>query len=199
MLVLASSVLGQDLHLLGPNSWTKHPVSPATMNDRIERAASEYRQHAPIPRVALFDIAYPADEDEYKALDGYAVMLVTVLSQTVDELPPRRVFVKVGEETSNLTLIASVFSNADPAQLTAAVFGTNRWEGLYLFPVYLKGVAQELLTDFARNREGFVLTRFREQDLQDFPFTVTKPKAGKPNPGALATIISREFPGFIVK
>jgi hypothetical protein len=200
VLLIASPAISQDIHIIGPNTWSKQPLQPSAMNNRIDRAATELEQYAPVPRIGLFDIAYPADEDEYKALNGFAVMLVTALSQKADELPPKRVFVKIGDAISELTLISSVFSKTEPTQLTAKVFGENRWDGLFLFPVYLERDAQELLIDFAKNREGFVLSKFKSQNPEALKkYYLIKPNAGKTNSDALLKIVSREFPGFIIR
>lgn len=199
-LLIANPTLGQEMHLVGPSWHSMQPVSPATMNSRIERAATEYRQYAPIPRVGLYDIAYPANATEYNLMDGYAVMLVTVLSQRADELPPKRVFLKVRSKTVELRLISSVFFDGDPGKAVAEVFGRNRWDGLYLLPAYLRREAQGIMMDFARNRDGFQIGRFPEQDpeeVKDVP--VTKPAVGRPNADALARLVAREFPGFIMK
>lgn len=192
--------LAEDTHLLGPNSWKQQSVSPTAMNSRIERAANEYKRYAPIPRIGLFDTAYPADSKEYKALDGFAVMLLSVLTQPPEEIPPKRVYAKIGQEVVELKLLSSTFSKVDAAILTAKVFGKNRWDGLYLFPVYLERDAHELLMDFAKNRDDFVLTKFSGKDLNELGnLPIAKPTSKEPDPEALRKIIAREFPGFIEK
>lgn len=200
VLFIASPAISQDMHIVGPDTWLKQTASPSSVNKRIDLAAADLQQYAPVPRIGLFDIAYPADEEEYKALNGYAVMLLTVLSQRADELPPKRAFVRIGNEILELVLISSVFSKTELTELTTKVFGENRWDGLFLFPVYLERDAQELLMDYAKNRDGFVLTKFKPQKLESLnKYSFTKPSSAKPNLDALLKIISREFPGFITK
>jgi hypothetical protein len=87
----------QEMHLIGPNSVQQHPVSPQVIEDRIASAAIQYQAYRPIPRIALFDIAFPANAEEYRSLSGYGVVVVSAVTQAVDELPPSRVFVRVGE------------------------------------------------------------------------------------------------------
>ena len=79
----------QPTHMEAP-AWRDKPATPARMNQRIEEAAVRYQSNAPIPRVVLYDIAYPHDAEEYAALDGHAVMLTTALSQERAELPLKK-------------------------------------------------------------------------------------------------------------
>ena len=193
-------VAAEDIHFIGPNKLTQESISPAGMSNRIEQTANEYKLFAPIPRVGLIDTAFPANSNEYKALNGFTVMLVSVLSQTSEELPPKRVYVKIGKGIIELKLLSSAFIEVDPTLLTANVFGKNRWDGLYLFPLYFKRDAQELLIDFAKNRNGFVLSKFSAEDVHELgQLPVDKPTSKEPNPEALRGIITREFPGFIGK
>src|SRR2546422_11316723 len=89
-LLVPSSARAQDvIHLVGPGSKPNPPAAPDILPRRIAAAARQYQQYAPIPRVAFFDIAYPADTGEYSGMAGYGLLLVTAISQTGDELPVR--------------------------------------------------------------------------------------------------------------
>src|SRR6266705_2940364 len=67
-----SLVVGaQELHLIDPNSWAQQPVSSKTIDLRIDRAASDYERYGRVARIALFDIAFPANAVEYESLEGY--------------------------------------------------------------------------------------------------------------------------------
>jgi hypothetical protein len=65
----------EPLHLVSPGTTSVAFVGPETVNGRVRAAANDYRQYAPVPRIALFDIAYPASASEYRAVGGYAVLL----------------------------------------------------------------------------------------------------------------------------
>src|SRR5437764_1212329 len=67
-LASVQSPYAQDLHFVAPDSWSKQAVSPAALSSRVESAAAQYERNAPIPRIALFDIAYPANPAEYAEL-----------------------------------------------------------------------------------------------------------------------------------
>lgn len=184
--------------MVGTGNWSWSSLSPAAFNERIGQAAAKYQSYGHIPRVALYDIAFPADADEYRLLDGYAVMLVAALSQSARELPPKRVFIRSLDSTLELNLISSVASSNPPGSLTAKVFGAHRWEGLYLCPVYARFADAELLLDFASNRDGFIIARFQANDTQAIPlFPNVRPQQQRPPNAALEKLVAREFPGFI--
>ena len=189
----------QELHLIGPESVQQQPVSPQVIEDRIASAAIQYQAYRPIPRIALFDIAFPANAEEYRSLAGYGVVVVSAVTQAVEELPPGRVFVRVGERDVELKLLSSVRSDIATNDTTSKVFGVHRWDGLYLFPVYLRVQGRALVMDFAKNRSGFVLGKFNmpaTEALAGLP--VAPPLGDGPPKAALMGFVAREYPGFVV-
>ena len=145
-------------HIIDEGSTTYMPVTTDTMWERIRDAAVDYKQHGPIPRSGFFDIAYPADRQEYDKMGGYGVMLITVLSHDREELPPKRVYVKGEKGIVELRELAAKSSTISPTnQEVARTFGTNRVDILYLFPMQLRAQLGELTIDYAKNRTGFVL------------------------------------------
>lgn len=192
----------QPVHLLDTGSTASGPVAPSAMNERILDAAKEYDAYAPVPRVALFDIAYPLDKKEYAALGGYGVMLVTVITQEKDEIPPKRVYAVVDGSIVELHLFTSVFEKQERNAEINKVFGQYRWDGLYYYPVYLTERAQKLVMDFGSNRDGFVLGKFGEADKSVLSFLgsdISQPKVSQPPEKGLIKLISREYPGFLAK
>jgi hypothetical protein len=198
---VAGSAEAQQMHLVKPGSWVQQPVTPETINRRIEKAAAQYVSYISVPRAAFHDIAYPADEKEYKALDGFGVMLVSVFSQDKDELPPKRIFARVGDSEITLRLFTSVFVKESGSDMVQRVLGPNRWDGLYYYPVYLTLQATELVMDFAKTRTGFVIARFSDQDrkvLDSLNIPIPPPKKNKPPKAALIKLVAREYPGFVI-
>ena len=102
-------------HKSEPIVWRNQPASPERMNQRIEEAAVRYQASAPISRVVLYDIAYPHDEREYGELDGYAVILMTALTQERREFPIKRVYVLLDGNEIDLTQIKSILSERSDA------------------------------------------------------------------------------------
>src|SRR5262245_40478721 len=93
-LVGLSTVLAQNTTTLSSSeAWHKHAVDNADMNGRISDAAEQYKQYAPIPRIAFYDVGYPKNSEEFNTLNGYAILLISALSQNPDELPLKRAYV----------------------------------------------------------------------------------------------------------
>lgn len=172
------------------------PVSRSVMDERIAAAAARYAQAAPIARYAQYDYAAPRDPREYTALQGYGVVLVSVLAQAGEELPPKRVVARVGARIVPLVLYASGSASVTQPQIRA-VFGAYRWEGLYVLPLELVAGGAELAIDFAVNRNDFVLARFGERELAGLAgMPVALPLAPAPPAAAFDQFLSREYPGY---
>src|SRR5262245_28898763 len=109
LLASISTVRGQnDRQVMKPPTWDNKPVSTEEMNRRVEEAVIQYQRYAPVPRIGFYDVAHPADSQEYLDLGGNAVMLLTVLVQDKAELPLKRVYIEVAGEEVELQLIALV-------------------------------------------------------------------------------------------
>ncbi|MGO4223658.1 hypothetical protein AB4Y64_17625 [Lysobacter sp. TAF61] len=199
-LLSAWSSIDHTVHVLGPGSWAQTPVVPEAMTRRVEDAAIEYEEHAPVPRVALFDVAFPASAEEFESTDGYGVLLLTALSQEKIELPPERIYVTLHGKEHVLKQIS--FTNATPKQSPRVerVLGANRWDALYLFPVHLMQDGAILTIDFAANRTGFAFGQFTAGDRDALGYEVVAP-GGLRRPGAaqeaIMNMVAREYPGFL--
>jgi hypothetical protein len=193
-----ASAFGQNAHFVAAGSWSKQPVSPVTMEQRIQSAAKEYQQYGQVSRVAFFDIAFPKDEQEYRSLDGFGVVLVTVLAHAREELPPRRLFVRNSDSINELKLITSISSESSGPSLTTKVLGQHRWEALYLFPVAYRVPNTELVMDYRINRLGFVLDRFKATGMSAIAhLPIAAPTRLEPNNSPLLEFVKREYPGFV--
>jgi hypothetical protein len=197
----AANAEDQTMHLVKPGSWMQQPVTPETINRTIEQAAAQYLSYGSVPRAVFHNIAYPADAKEYAALHGFGVMLVSVFSQDKDEIPPKRLFARVGGTEVTLHLFTSVFVKDSGSDMVRRVLGPHRWDGLYYYPVYLTLKAEELVMDFAKNRADFVMVRFSDQDrkvLDLLKIPIPPPKGNKPPKEALIKLVAREYPGFVI-
>jgi hypothetical protein len=185
-------------HVTGDPEWNDKPVTPAKVSQRIEEAAVQYEAQAPIPRVVFYDIAYPRDEREYAALNGYAVMLTTALSQERSELPLKRVYVSAGGKEIELKVIKQVLSEQKAGGgASAKTFGAFRADTLYLLPMYLRTEPGDLMVDFAANRTGFKMATLGtplSDEISKLP--VKAPAAAGPPDKVLEDFVRREFPSF---
>jgi len=199
-MLVSGFALADPLHLVGQEAWLAKPTGPATVYSRIEQAAATYATRGQIQRIALFDIAYPADSSELESLGGYGVVLVAALSHSKEELPPRRVYVRVATTALDLVLLSSVCSMTPPASQVASVLGNYLCESIYLFPVFARFADADLMLDFAENRDGFVLGHFSANDsspLNTLPLAV--PTIRRPPEKNILAFVSREYPDFVVE
>jgi len=204
VILLTSAVIAAqepEQHLIRGEGWNNKPVTPAALQQRIETAAVQYAQYAPVARVAFYDIAFPRNADEYSALDGYAVLLITALSQEQTELPLKKVYVRADGKEIELKQISAVLSKQSNASDQAAkTFGAYRVDALYLLPVHLHSKNGDLVIDFAKNRDGFKLAEFSPEAASPLGSLPNKPPVGAaPAEAALMRFIEREYPGFVKK
>ncbi len=181
-------------HVVEPGVVLQAPVTADALWTRIRDAASKYAAHAPIPRIALFDVTYPANRVEYDELAGFGVLLVTVLTQDATEIPVPRVYLDGAAVTHDFRLLSSLRSPVTEASIVR-VFGRHRFDGLYAFPMHLRRVTADLKIDFAIRRTGFVLARFPLSAQLDLP--TTPPVAPAPPDDALLRLLTRELPDFV--
>ena len=188
---------GEEIHLIKKGDVAYKALTKTEMWQRIRGAAEEYVVYAPIPRIALFDVTYPADEEEYKQMAGYGLLTITAISQDRGEFPLARVYFRKGYSEENLKLVKlSVSEMPNKDSVVAITFGNYVLNALYLFPMNLRNRSGQLLIDFARNRKEFVISNF-PLDLTEF-LPDTPPTADAPPEKAMLTLIEREIPIFSV-
>jgi hypothetical protein len=134
-----------------------------------------------------------------REMGGYAVVLITMLSQSPSELPPARIFVRLGTEERDLKFITGSSSSREGTSV-ATVFGEHRWDGLYLLPMQFVREGAFVGADFAANRSGFVVQRFTDGDLGNLSYIrkVPPPPATDTAPKEIVMrFVAREYPGFV--
>jgi hypothetical protein len=183
-------LLGQAVvHLEDRVAYTRGPVTNRVTDARLLEAANQYRAIGRAARFGLFDLAYPADSVDLPAFDGFAVLLVTVVSQDSSELPPGRVFLRYDSHEAPLRLLGGLFSPvADPT--VRLVLGRYRVDAFYLVPTRFPASAADILIDFARNRSNFHLGGLRSTDTGPLG---TVP----PSDSAIRVLVRREYPDMI--
>jgi hypothetical protein len=186
----------QTTHIVRNLGIQKGSVSTNTMTSRIKDAAVSYESYAPIPRIAVFDFAFPADLPEYNKLNGYGILYVASLNQDTTEYPIKRVFVKLNDGNSaELKLIGSIKVPIDDKTIKK-VFGPNRIDYYYYFPYYLTIDKGQLMIDWTKNRSDFVLQQFPSDSKLDFIKGSNKPIIGvveKIDTSAFNSFSIREF------
>ncbi|HEX8176526.1 MAG TPA: hypothetical protein VF543_15655 [Pyrinomonadaceae bacterium] len=181
--------------------WGNKPATPERISQRIEEAAIKYQANAPIPRVALYDIAYPHNNQEITDLDGNAVILITALSQVQEELPLKRVYVLMDGKEIELRRVKLILSEQSAANSQVAkTFGPFRADALYLLPVYLRMKPAALMIDFGNNQTSIKAATFGTGVSSEVSRLNIKEPTGKgPSDRTLEEFIKREYPGFFTK
>lgn len=200
LIVLGSLLFLPAAQAASPSPWAAHPTPPATMNDRVEQAANQFEMGGAVPRVVLFDMAYPGNDTELAAMKGYGVMLVTALSQDASELPPARVYLNIHGKQLTLKRLTGALSTVPDDETAAEILGKHRWDGLYLFPVYAVHDGNSAAIDFAANRKGFEFAKFTNalQAQLGYAHPVRRaPRVKAPPEAALRKLVQRDFPGFL--
>lgn len=195
---LSTAVFAQTTTVNTETRWHNDKVSIAYMNKQISDAAEKYKEYAPVPRAAFYDIGYPQNKAEFEELDGYCVLLLSTVSQNETELPLKRVYVLIDGKEIELTLFKEVFSkNSDANSQVYKTFGAFKVDSLYLIPVYLTKTSSDLLVDFAENRNGMKVVGFSgEVSVQVKNLPDTKPSGKASLTDAMKKFIKREYPGF---
>ena len=185
---------------LPPVSSRPTVTTPQTVTVELEGYAKNWlsQQAPPVERLPIFTIKDPG-RGEFEPLGRYGLLILTVVTQSEQELPVKRVYLRMPDRETPLVKIASWRRNVDQTLVTYKMYGPYREDGFYLFPfsAYLR-VAQ-LQVDFAANRSGLPVLELPFQDVPDWLRTMPNPDplpGALPNLRALQAFINRRTSGF---
>ena len=184
-------------HLVDNPKNSDGAVTRQAFEARFEASAAELTASRPgvrADRFAAFDIAWPANAQEWKKLNGYAVLLVGAQSHDGSELPLAKVYLTHSD--GGKTLLRRIGSGQRQISITSQsgkVFGQNLTQEFYLLPIAEVKENSPLLCDFAKNRLGFVLARALLPPQQSFPASTS---SSPPPLAAVKALVTREFSGF---
>lgn len=180
---------------------TKQKTALQDLNRQLHAMAEEYGpKYGQLPRVAPWDVAYPSSPEEDEALNRYAALLITVVTQEAGELPIKRVYIRNshGGET-DLRVLGSYYTDTSGDSLVHEVLGPYRAEVFCLLPIASVFTDATLQVDFAKNRKGFMLKKFPMTPPEKF---LLRDKEAYPDPKksvsdrSIETLLLREFPDF---
>lgn len=177
---------------------TQDAVTPQDIDQRLEKRAAEIRQMAPqgADRYVLFDLAFPVDQAEYRAVGKQALILIAAVSKHTDELPLHRVYTRGGGRDVECRKLGSRRGELPAGSLARTVVGRYREDAFYLAPVAALLSENLLMCDFARNRNGFVVNRAALEPPDFIRADRQADAAAKPDDAAVRALVEREFPGF---
>jgi hypothetical protein len=184
--------------ILHPDSLQSGATTPKKLNDQIKDGAkTQQARGAPAARYGVYTISWPKDAAERDQLAGFAVVMMTVITQTQQELPLQRVYLAAADgKQTPLRQLNSWLGKIDPKALAYTQLGKFRQDAFYTIPGAAVRRDGEVRLDFAVNRVGFVLIHL-PTTAQDLGYELKDPAPGaQPNNATLRDMIKREFPGF---
>ena len=173
--------------ILQPDSLQSGATTPEKLNNQIrEGAKAQQARGTPAARYGVYTISWPKDAAERDQLAGYAMVMVTVVTQTQAESPLQRAYLVTpdGKQTQ-LRQLNSWFGKIGPKTLTYTQLGQFRQDAFHTIRGPAVRCDGEVRLDFAINRVGFVLIHL-PTTAQDLGYELKDP----------APRAQREFPGF---
>jgi len=142
----------------------------------------------------LWDTITPA---EFEALARHTVFLFAIWTQKPEELPVKRIYIRVDGKEQTVYKVSSWKTPVDKGTLTAKMYGPNREDGFYLVPGGALLQKGQIVLDLADQAGWVMLDLPANTATNRFPNLNPGPNA-KPDLGTLQAIIRRMFPGFPV-
>jgi hypothetical protein len=177
-------------------------ITPERVKSEAEEEAGKLQ--ASLPRHRTLYFSFSRDPKEFAGLAKYTVFLLTVYTQTPQELPVKRMFIRAprGEEIA----ILSVSSWRMPVEQGSAVakrYGGYRQDGFYLVPSGALMREGQLIIDLTAGATEWVLMelpsiRAGAQDPKERVLSGDPAPGAKPDVKVLQEFIQHEFPGFPV-
>lgn len=179
---------------MSANDVDRGRLSLAKLQHRIddaERQVGDAGRSA--PRAALYDATGGITQAEHEALAEGIIIVVLATAVDPGELPLRSLYQQDGGSRQILPPIARLPAElAERFRLDGSI-GKHASAALYFLP-HARAARGSLVVDFARNREGFILTPELPTDcLANVNDTGTSTVVDS---ATLARVIRREYPGF---
>jgi hypothetical protein len=173
---------------------TTHDIILTTLRESL----SDMPADTTAQRQVIVDLAYPASAEEFNAMGGWTLLLLSATSHDSAELPLKRAYVRVGEKLVDLQQVSGSKCSTLPPEEDALIraFGPHRCDALYYLPVVFTLMPIELLVDFATVRSEFIVTRFPMSSSHgSLPSGIDlEAPIGVPSPDAAEAFAKREFP-----
>jgi hypothetical protein len=168
---------------------SEEALTNAKVEDRLRKFMLGLPPHSSVQRIALADVAYPANSEENRKLGGFTLILVTAVTHEPTELPPHVHFRHSSGDLA-LPLLLSRIGAVDPPDLRK-VFGSLRFDGLYAIPIQATQTEGAVLANFQNVSRDFRLLDFPKGNL---PEGVEAIPPSEPDMTAVRSFAEREFP-----
>ena len=135
-------------------------LSTLRMQERLVATAEQFKEIGPLERASHYDIAYPANSEEYDAMEGSGILWVTSHSQIQEELPLTNMRISIDGIGNLTTGTIFVVATIEEDELVSSVLGKYRSDAVYLVPFFKEVAGATLVADYSMNRTDFVLGHF---------------------------------------
>ncbi|MCC6887850.1 MAG: hypothetical protein IT536_04875 [Hyphomicrobiales bacterium] len=181
-----------------PPASAPQPMSPQAMDKRLHEQAALIQKVNPVgaDRVVVYDLRWPKDADEYKALGKNALLLIGAVTRNKKELPVKKVYLRIGEKDIVLRRVFSKRTELSAASSVAKLFGAFREDALFVVPIGSLLASGTVFADFALNRTEFRLNSAPPGAPAFVKADTDKGEGSDPSPDTLKTILARDYPGY---
>ena len=180
----------------GEGMWTPERQTPFIETRAKHR---EDKSGSPVERYAMPMVWDPRDLADFSAMARYSLLLLSVVTQKSDELPLKRLYLRLPDREIPLLKISSWPVHVDQGLVTSRMYGPFREDGFYLFPAGIQLRTAQIQADFAASRSGFPVLEFPTEQV---PRWLKELQNSDPEPNALPTVkvlqafIKRKTSGF---
>jgi hypothetical protein len=143
------------------------PTSTDEMTNRIVELAAKYESHAQFSRIALFDMAFASNLEDYEKLGGMGIVLISSVNQDGDEHPITKVIAETHDKKYGLPFVAKKTVIVENEKVKK-VYGSNRVDYYYLIPYAITIQEGQITIDWSKNRKDFVLAKLPLRHRLDF-------------------------------
>jgi hypothetical protein len=175
-------------------------ITPQVMDKRLQERATLIQKVNPegADRVVIYDLRWPRDANEYKALGKHALLLIAAVTRNKKELPIKKVYLRIGEKDVVLQRVFTRRSDVAASSPIGRLFGTSREDALFLVPIGPLLAGQVVFADFALNRTEFRLTGSPLGPPAFIKDDTGKDSSSDPSPDVIKGIVERDYPGYSI-
>jgi hypothetical protein len=201
--LLASVLAAQTQPQTAPGDKTlSGQITPERVKaaEEAEAKKAEKAGRGPAPRAKKFYWAWGATQPIFEGLGRNVLLLLVVWTQKAEELPVKRVYLRVDGEEKPLDKISSWKTPVDSNSITAKMAGANREDGFYLVPFGALLKKGQIVMDLSTDRTDWVVVELPSSAVSAAAKKLRNvdEAATKPDLKTLQALIRRKFSGFPV-
>lgn len=194
-----SATAGAGAQVLTKTDGDLVPMTPAVMAGRINDRAAEiirtYPAGTTAARTAQINIIPPDGADEHRQLRGNAIVLIAAVTHGAEELPLKRVYIRMPDgrdlNLKQLSRSTQPMVAGSPGQ---TLYGDYREDSLYLAPLNLIYGNGTIMADFTVNRQDFKIYEL-PIPIPDY-WKSSMESGGDPTFGDITAFLRRYYPGY---